>query len=74
MDITSGTKTQGAVTFTISRGNITAMHVGVSVEVSGNGSKCTLGTSVDVWPLLTKDQRQEMGSIKDVIDQAVKDL
>jgi len=74
MDVTVTDKSLTQLTFLEAAGAITAMHAGVNAEVSYNGSTGNLSASVDVWPLLTEGQRQQMRLIKDVIDQAVSDL
>lgn len=76
MEFTVSGKTFTGVTFaTDGAGDITEMRVGVSVNVEYNdGDSGSVSTSIDVWPLLTEGQRQQMGLIKTVVDQAVTDL
>jgi len=74
MDVTVTDKSLTQVVFQETAGDITAMHVGVNASVAYNGSTGNLSASVDVWPLLTQGQQNQMQAIKTKIDQAVSDL
>lgn len=76
MNLTAANKRMGLMELVRDgTGSITALKVSCLYDVLRNGSEAgTDGWTVDMWPLLTEGQRQQMRGINDRIQEVIDGL